>query len=137
MFVTNAFPPIGMLAEAWESGRFTWPGDHEVLLANDRKVAESFADHVEVADYMRDCARPFRELLLGVFGDDAPADRMVTTPDRGEIPFSLLLASQRWHAVYHLHQVVVFMQQRGIEPPSLSSFAAMPDLDLPADPFTP
>jgi glutaredoxin len=137
MFVTNSFPPIGMLAAAWDEGEFTWPGDHEVLLAEDRRVALAFRDHAAATDYMLRCVRPFRDLVHDKFTEQAPADRVVTTPDRGPVAFSALLAAQRWHAVFHLYQVVTFIGQRAETAPKVAAFSALADLEFPDDPFTP
>jgi hypothetical protein len=85
----NAVHPIELLAGAWESGRFDWDPDLDTdreRALTDARVLKAYAGRVTAV---------WHDFLL--VSGDSPGDRVVSTP-RGELPYSALVASQRWHA---------------------------------------
>jgi hypothetical protein len=60
----------------------------------------------------------------------AERDPPVITP-RGKLPFSALLAAQRWHISFHHRQIVEFLLGRGLEPADPFRVEQLADLQLP------
>jgi hypothetical protein len=101
----------------------------------DAATSAGFSDHNAVNTFVCGHLNPLRSWVLETFSDAEVDDVAISTDDRGALPLSLLLASQRWHAALHLRQVMVFLDGASVPRPDLTCFAAMPDLRLPDDPF--
>jgi hypothetical protein len=101
----NAFHPIELLAGAWKTGRFDWDPD----LDGERERA--LVDGPALVAYAEGISGAWHDFLLA--NADAPGAKAVATP-RGELVFSDLVASQRWHAAYHYRQVVEFLRGREV-----------------------
>jgi hypothetical protein len=52
---------------------------------------------------------------------------------RGEIAWSALVSSQRWHAAFHLRQLELFLELEGLPRASTLSLESLAGLDLPAE----
>jgi hypothetical protein len=117
----NAFHPIELLVEAWETGRFDWNPDLDG--ERERVLAEGAA----LAAYAERIGGTWHDFLLA--SGDSPGDKAVAT-SRGELAFADLVASQRWHAAYHYRQVVEFLRARGValtEPVDVGAQVGLPD----------
>lgn len=101
----NAYHPIELLIEAWGTGCFDWDPDL------DAKRERALSDARALTAYAERVAASWHDFLLAAA--DAPGDALFTTP-RGELEFSALVASQRWHAAYHYRQLVEFLRSRGV-----------------------
>jgi hypothetical protein len=99
----NTFHPIELLPGAWRTGAFAWDPD------GDEEREQALGDADAVRSYAERIAAGWNDFVLE--NDDALAGRdpRVSSP-RGEVPFSDVLASQRWHAAYHYRQVVEFLR---------------------------
>jgi hypothetical protein len=113
----NAFHPIELLVEAWGTGRFDWDPDL------DAERERALTDARALTAYAERVAASWHDFLLAAA--DAPGDALFTTP-RGELEFSALVASQRWHAAYHYRQLVAFLRSRGV----LVHHSVEPDADI-------
>ncbi len=98
----NVFHPIELLSGAWESGSFDWdPGEDSA-----REAALRSAE--EVVRYAERITAGWASFLLEVGDELERRDPRVASP-RGEVAYSELLASQRWHADFHLREVEEFL----------------------------
>ena len=92
----NVFHPFELLPAAWTNHRFDWQpeADHirETAITN-IGVLYSFAAHT-AANWQR---------FLNNVGDKLGRCEPVISSPRGDLAFSALLSSQRWHAAYHYH----------------------------------
>lgn len=124
----NVFHPISLLPVAWTTGRFEWDPDDDPS----REAALPTADAVR--DYARSAAEGWSAFLFETTDELAARDPIVGSP-RGDVPYSALLASQRWHAAFHHRQLVEFLGSQGIVLPGAFSVDSLTDLDLPASVF--
>lgn len=62
------------------------------------------------------------------------SNRSVTSP-RGDVTFSSLLASQRWHCAFHYRQMVHFLAPKGLVLPGAFQVESPTDIDLPETVF--
>jgi hypothetical protein len=116
----NVHHPFELLPPAWDEGSFPWDpdrdGEREELLVG--------------ADAVRDYATGVTEHWRAFVAANGPAlgarDPLVASP-RGDVRFSALLDSQRWHAAYHLRQLEHVTGIRLLPP--------LGELALPADVF--
>jgi len=120
----NAFHPVELLAAAWEKGRFDW--DPEL----DEERERALTDGRALTAYAERATAAWHDFLLGA--GDAPGDRPIAT-SRGELGFSELVRSQRWHAAYHYRQLVEFLRSRGVTVRGSARLAA--DIGLPDEVF--
>jgi len=124
----NVFHPFELLPGAWERGEFPWEPE---------------------LDPEREAALPGREMLVG-FAEEAlagwrlflaaegdaigEADPVVSSP-RGEIAWSALVASQRWHAAFHQRQLERTLELWGRPRAGTFTVESLADLDLPTEVF--
>jgi hypothetical protein len=120
----NTFHPIELLADALQTGRFDWDPDL------DKERERWLTDGRALTAYAEGIDATWHDFLLGA--DELPGDTVVATP-RGELEFSALVASQRWHAAYHYRQLVEFLRRRGAAVPGSVDLAA--SMGLPDDVF--
>jgi hypothetical protein len=117
----NVFHPFELLPDSWRTGRFDWEpgrdGEREARLTT-RAALTGFARGVE---------RRWNAFLAETGDDLAREDRVVSTL-WGDLAYSTVLASQRWHAAFHYRQVVEFVRSEGLAVPD-----ALP-LDEPEQP---
>ena len=98
----NTFHPIELLPGAWESCRFDWDPDRDA-----EREAE-LTSPVEVVEYAERIAGRWTSFLYDTEEALAQRDPAVTSP-RGAVAYSELLASQAWHAGFHLDQIEAFL----------------------------
>jgi len=116
----NVFHPFELLPTAWATGDFPWDPDEdaarEQTLTNAERVI-GYAAGIHAA--------------WGVWVDRRGADIFHSDPrifsPRGEITFSVLLDTQRWHAAFHLRQLDTILDTRLLP--------VLTELALPADVF--
>lgn len=126
----NVFLPISLLPAAWRSHDFPWHPERD-----DPLVEATVPGHERLVTYARGVLRAWTDAVLTHEEDWSGDDPLITSP-RGDLPFSQLLMSQRWHAGFHLAQLADFYAARGL--PRASSFDPrnLADLDLPDDVFS-
>jgi hypothetical protein len=124
----NTFHPVELLPAAWEAGRFDWDPD------GDEEREHALAGPTELNEYAARIAAAWTDFLLRVGDELAAHDPQVASP-RGELAFSDLLDSQRWHAAYHYRQLVEFLRTSGVAVQGALGLDAMGGLELPADVF--
>jgi hypothetical protein len=124
----NTFHPVELLPGAWTTGRFDWDPD----LDEEREQALTGAQPVR--SYAERIAGTWNDFALEIGDELAERDPNVTSP-RGDVPFSDLLASQRWHAAYHYRQVVAFLGARGAVVDGAVAVERLAAIGLPADVF--
>jgi hypothetical protein len=125
----NAVYPISLLREAWETGRLDW-GLRDI----DEELAAGYETSAELGAFADGVTTGWRRFVLACGDELAERDPVVETP-RGRLPYSELLAHQRWHLAFHHRQVVEFLASRGIQPPHPFRVEQFADLSLPASVF--
>lgn len=98
----NVFHLIQLLPGVWGSGRFDWdPGEDQA-----REGELSSAE--EVIRYAEGIAARWSSFLLELGDEIERRDPHVASP-RGDVTYTELLASQAWHAGFHLQEVEAFL----------------------------
>jgi hypothetical protein len=120
----NTFHPVELLSTAWSTRGFDWDPDL------DEQRERGLTDGRLLVAYAERVTARWHDFLLEA--GDAPGDPAISTP-RGELAFSELVASQRWHAAYHHRQLVEFLRSRGVSARGPIHLAA--DLGLPDEVF--
>lgn len=116
----NVCHPFELLPATWSSGAFPWDPD----LDAEREQALSTAD--DIRSYAAGTTSAWRSFLAATGAELDRRDPDVVTP-RGDVRFSIVLDTQRWHVAYHLRQLEHVVGVRLL--PSLEELA------LPADVF--
>ena len=102
----NVCHPIELLPDAWETGFFPWDPE-----GDDEREA-SLASSDDVIRYAEVTAGHWTGFLLASGEDLSARDPLVTSP-RGAVAYSELLASQAFHATFHLRQIEAACSHRG------------------------
>jgi hypothetical protein len=106
----NAFHPFELLPDSWRTGRFDWePG-------RDGEREARLKTHAALTAFARGVERTWRSFVAENGEELARRDTVVRT-FWGELSYSTLLASQRWHAAFHYRQVVDFLRGEGVALP--------------------
>jgi hypothetical protein len=117
----NAFHPFELLPASWRTGRFDWePG------RDDEREARLTA-HGAVPAFARRVEGDWRGFVAETADDLARRDPVVATR-WGDLAYSTLLASQRWHAAFHYRQVVEFLRSEGVALPDALNVAELEEL---------
>ena len=119
----NVFHPFELLPDAWATGRFDWRPELDAELehgVDDRASLAGMAEHALAG---------WHSFLEAFEHELEHRDPPVSSP-RGDVAFSALLSSQRWHAAYHYRQLV-----DTLEPEQRLDLARFDNLDLPSDLF--
>lgn len=124
----NTFHPIELLPVAWTDGRFDWDPD------GDEEREQALRDARAVVDHAARVAGSWSAFLLEHGDEMGAADPVVSSP-RGDVTYSALLASQRWHAAYHYRQLLDVLAGRDKALAGTLRLEALADLDLPAEVF--
>jgi len=98
----NVFHPIELLPEAWESGQFDWDPDEDPAREAELRTAE------ETVRYADRIAAGWSSFLLEL-GDEIEEHNPAVASPRGGVTYGELLASQRWHAEFHVREVEEFL----------------------------
>jgi hypothetical protein len=122
----NTFHPIELLPGAWRTGVFDWDPDGD----EDRERALENAE--ELRTYAERIGTRWNDFVLEADAALEEQDPPVSSP-RGEVPFSDVLASQRWHAAYHYRQVVEFLRSQGTLLPDALPVERLAPFGLPTE----
>ena len=94
----NVFHPFELLPAAWATGVFPWDPDEDATREQTLTTAQGVVGYAEGVRFawetFVDCAGP--EL--------SRSDPAIASP-RGDVTFSVVLDTQRWHAAFHLRQL--------------------------------
>jgi hypothetical protein len=124
----NVFHPFELLPIAFDTGRFDWDP------TLDAKREAALPDAAAAVAYARDRYLSWHDWLLEREGDLLTRDPSVMSP-RGQVTYSNLLASQRWHAAFHYRQLLVILGERARDLTGALSLASLRDLNLPDEIF--
>ncbi len=124
----NVFHPITLLPVAWTTGRFEWDPDEDASREARLPTAEA------VREYARSASDEWASFLFENEEELGRRDPPVDSP-RGKVPYSALLASQRWHAAFHYRQLLEFLSPQGKVLPGAFRVESLSDLELPAGVF--
>ncbi|MCW2975109.1 MAG: hypothetical protein JWM06_390 [Actinomycetia bacterium] len=125
----NAVYPISLLPETWASGNLDWG-----VVDLDEQRAESYTTTLELADFARGVHATWAVFMLESEEALALDDPVVRTP-RGQLRYSELLASHRWHIAFHHRQMVEYLAAAGIDPAHAFRAEQLAGLTLPATVF--
>lgn len=123
----NVYRPIRLLPQTYRDGQFNWYTNEADLqqesFLRDTEQIVSFAQEIygEFANFLLEHAESFSE--------NDPA----LTGNRGDMRFSELLVTQRFHAAFHYRQIVDFFNSNGFGPkPALPNMIEQ-EIGLPAN----
>lgn len=104
----NVFRPIGYLPGTWQDHQFNWyTGEAD-------KQQESFLRSApQLVDFAERVGFEFSAFLLE-HGDELSDADPTITGNRGEMPYSSLLVTQRFHAAFHYRQIVDHLGKAGV-----------------------
>ena len=94
----NVCHPFALLPAAWSSGAFPWDPDL------DAEREEPLGTAAVIRDYATDATSAWRAFVVATGLELDQRDPAVVTP-RGDVRFSVVLDTQRWHVAYHLRQL--------------------------------
>lgn len=122
----NVFHPFELLPGAWLRGEFPWHPE----LDDDREAC--FSETAGLAGWADGALDGWR-MFLAAHGDEIGERDPVIASPRGPIGWTALLASQRWHAAFHLRQLELFLATEGLARSGTFSAETLAGLELPAD----
>jgi hypothetical protein len=105
----NTFHPVGLLPLAWDTGRFEWDPE------GDGEREARLRDAEELRAYAEGIAARWNGFLLDRADALGRGDPPIRSP-RGDLPYSALLDSQRWHAAFHYRQLVAHLAAHALPP---------------------
>ena len=122
----NTFRPFELLVEAWHSHTFRWyTGDA------DAERERPLVDRGKLAGFARGIMRRWEDFLMEI-GEELGEDPEIES-NRGMVPYSVILRSQRWHAAFHHRQIVAFFRSEGVGLEGALDVEAFEDLELPRE----
>ena len=124
----NVFHPVELLPIAFDEGRFDW----DPTLDDDREAA--LEDAAAVVGFATERYVAWHDWLFEREPELLARDPDVDSP-RGEVTYSTLLDSQRWHAAFHYRQLLAVLESSGRDLTGALSPASLRDLELPAEVF--
>ena len=127
LMTVNSFHPISLLPGAWENGAFEWHTKE-----SDERREAVLTDATKVRNFARECLLAFQVFLMNTEEELEKRDPTVRSI-RGEIPFSVLVQSQRSHIAIHHRQMLDFLHSHDIPVDNMLDVNAISDLKLPAD----
>lgn len=122
----NVFHPFELLPGAWLHGELRWDPE----LDGERETA--FSDTPALLGWADGVLDDWRLFLGAHAGEFRERDPIVRSP-RGEVTWTALLASQRWHAAFHLRQLEHALALEGVARAGTFSIESLADVELPAD----
>ena len=121
----NVYRPIRMLPQSYTDGLFNWFTNEADL------QQESFLrDTAAVIAFAQEIYSEFANFLLEQ-GDALAANDPVLTGNRGDMRFSELLVTQRFHAAFHYRQIVDFFNTGGYGPKPALPDTIVKEIGLP------
>lgn len=123
----NVFRPFAMLPESWESHRFDWWGGEADLqqeaLLRDKDALVGFATGIFIA---------WQSFLLDHEDDIAASDPIIGS-NKGDVPYSTLLITHRFHSANHHRQIRDVLGRNGVDVSQRLRTEAMQDIGLPPE----
>ncbi len=105
----NVFRPFQMLPESWVSHRFDWWGGDA-----DLQQEALLRDKQALLDWAATIALDWRSFVLEHEDDIAQQDPMIGS-NRGDVPYSTLLVTHRYHSANHHRQVRDVLSRNGVD----------------------
>ena len=122
----NTFRPFELLVEARRSHTFRWyTGDA------DAERERPLVDHEHLVGFARGIQYCWEDFLMEI-GEELGEDPEIDS-NRGMVPYSTILRSQKWHAAFHHRQIVAFLRSEGVELEGALDVEAFEDLELPRE----
>lgn len=123
----NVFRPIAMLPESWVSRRFDWwAGEADLqqeALLGDKDALVAFATDIFIS---------WQSFLLD--NEDAIANEdPIIGSNRGDVPYSTLLLTHRFHSANHHRQIRDVLGRHGVDVSERLKTGEMTDIGLPAE----
>lgn len=123
----NVFRPFAMLPESWESHRFDWWGGEA-----DLQQEALLRDKDAVLGFARPILLRWQSFLLDNEEDIAAQDPMIGS-NRGDVAYSTLLTTHRFHSANHHRQVVAFLADQGVDVSARLRTETFSEIGLPAE----
>jgi hypothetical protein len=122
----NTFRPFELLVEARRSHTFRWYTGEA-----DAERERPLVDYEKLAGFARRILYRWEDFMMES-GEELGEDPEVAS-NRGMVPYSVILRSQRWHAAFHHRQIVAFLRSEGVELEGALDVEAFEDLELPRE----
>jgi hypothetical protein len=90
----NTFRPFELLVESWRSHTFRWYTGEA-----DAERERPLVDREKLAGFARGIMRRWEDFMMET-GDALGEDPEIES-NRGTVPYSVILRSQKWHAAFH------------------------------------
>lgn len=123
----NVFRPFAMLPESWVSHRFDWWGGEADLqqeaLLRDKDALIGFATDIFVA---------WQSFLLDHEDHIAASDPIIGS-NKGDVPYSTLLLTHRFHSANHHRQIRDVLGRHGVDVSPRLRTENMHDIGLPPE----
>jgi hypothetical protein len=126
LLTVNTFHPISLLPGAWVERTFKCH-----TRDSDARREAALTDANMVREYARRCLSPFQGFLMSNEEELANQDPIVSTSNRGDMTFSVLMHSQRSHAAIHHRQILDTFRNLEISVANALDVDEIADLDLP------
>lgn len=124
----NSFHPISLIPGAWEEGVFEWH-----TRESDARREAVLTDRDKVLSFARECLLAFQVFLLNFEDAIEKQDDPLVRTTKGEVPFSVLVQSQRSHIAVHHRQMIDFLKSHDMSVDNLLDVDAIADMTLPVD----
>jgi hypothetical protein len=122
----NTFRPFELLMEAWHNHTFRWYTGEA-----DAERERPLVDREMLARFARGILRRWEDFLMET-GEELEEDPEIES-NRGTVPYSDILRSQKWHAAFHHRQIVAFLRSEGVGLEGALDVEAFEDLELPRE----
>ena len=122
----NTFHPFELLVESWRSHTFRWYTGEA-----DAERERPLVDREKLVGFARGIMRRWEDFLMES-GEELGEDPEIES-NRGTVPYSIILRSQKWHAAFHHRQIVVFLRSEGVGLDGALDVEAFEDLELPRE----
>lgn len=123
----NVFRPFAMLPASWESHRFDWWGGEA-----DLQQEALLRDQAALIGFATDIFLDWRTFLLD-HEDAIAAHDPVIGSNRGDVPYSTLLVTHRFHSANHHRQVRDVLGRNGADVSARLRTEAFSDIGLPPE----
>ena len=122
----NTFRPFELLMEAWRTHTFRWYTGEA-----DAERERPLVDREKLIGFAQGIMRRWEDFLMES-GEELGKDPEIES-NRGTVPYSVILRSQRWHAAFHHRQIVAFLRSEGVGLEGALDVEAFEDLELPRE----
>jgi hypothetical protein len=123
----NVFRPIAMLPDAWKVHHFDWytgeADTQQEMLLRDKGALVGWAASILV---------DWQSFLLDHEDEIAASDPLILS-NRGDVPYSTLLVTHRYHASNHHRQIRWVLEQAGVDVSKRLRTEAFSDVNLAPD----